>query len=810
MNTLWQDLRYAFRGMLRRPAFTLAAVLTLALGIGANTAVFSVVNAVLLRQLPFRDPGRLVVLWCGHPGAPDSPTSIPDFLDLRERSRTIEQFGALGGWNANLTGDGEPERIPSVRVSGNYFDLLGVQAVAGRALAVDDDRPGADRVVVISYGLWLRRFGGDRSVIGRPITLNGTNYTVAGVLPAGFFFPVRLAEMATPIRLDADPRRTDRADHYLRVIARVKPGIAPAQARAELSGIARDLQRENPVTNAKSSSVSVHTLQDELVGNFRRALWILLAAVAMVLLIACANLGNLLLVRAAARQKEMAIRTALGASRGRLVRQLLCESAVVALAGGLCGVGLAAWGVKTLAALVPADLPRAGEISLDGSVLGFTIALSLLAGIVFGLAPAIEVSRTDLNETLNGEARGSTGGAGRNRARNLLVISEVALSLVLLTGAGLLLRSFARLESVNPGFDSSHLLVLRISLPQSHFPDRESLARFNEALLPKILNLPGVDSAGAVNNLPLSGQIASVDFSLVDRPPARLDEVPTAEIRAITPGYLKAMRIPLVEGRLLDDHDMTASTTAVLVNRNLARQFWPGASPLGAHLNVEDIGDVEIAGVIEDVKHHSLEDPPSFDIYVPYHHITQNAVVYLATNTFWVVRTGDEPLSLAAAVRREIRSVDPDVAASTTQTMDHYLSAAVAPRRFNLILLGLFAVAALLLASTGIYAVISYSVTQRTREIGIRAALGASSRNILGMVLGQGMRLALVGVSVGLAVALLSSRVISSLLFGIGSSDPATFIGVSVLLVSVALLACYVPARRATRVDAIVAMREES
>ncbi len=812
---LWQDLRYGARMLMKQPGFAVVAALTLALGIGANTALFSLVNAVLLRQLPFEQPERLVWIWVRVTDRDRGVFSIPDFIDYRDQNQTLEQMTAFTIWGTNLTDQGDPERLQGMRISANAFETLGVEAAFGRTLLPEDDKLGSPRVVVLSYGLWQRRFGADPGLIGKTLTLNGESYAVAGVLPAHFIFPLREAELAIPLAMEADPKRKERGDHFLRVVAQLKSGVSPRQAQAEMDSIAQRLRQQYPETNAKLVGVKVVPLHDEIVGNFRLALLVLLGAVGLVLLIACSNLANLLLARASARHKEIAIRTALGATRGRIVRQLLTESLLLAVAGGGLGLLLAAWGVHLLLALSPADLPRAQEINLDGSVLGFTLAVSILAGMIFGLALALQASKVDLNQELKGASRGSGDGPAGNRVRSLLVISEVALSLVLLASAGLFIKSFQRLQGVNPGFEAKHLLAARLSLPTGRYSRPDAVAGFYERLRPRIERLPGVESVSPVSILPLSGLTPSVEFTSLEHPPSSLAEIPAAQYRMIGPGYFHTMKIPLLQGREFTERDRADAPGVVIINQTLARRFWPGGNPLGSHLKLDDSDGnpppraVEIVGVVGDVKHVGLDDEPAPGIYVPYYQIPQARMTWATNNMYWVVRTATDPMTLAAAVRREAAAVDKDVPASSIRSMEQYLAASVAPRRFNLQLLSAFAVAALILAATELYGVISYSVEQRTREIGLRMALGAQGRDVLRLVVREGMRLALIGVAVGLICALIITRLMTSLLFEVSANDPVTFAVIALSLIVVALLACYLPARKATKVDPMIALRGE-
>jgi putative ABC transport system permease protein len=814
MESFRQDVRYGLRSLRKNPGFTIVAALTLALGIGANTAIFSVVNAVLLRQLPFHEPERLVHLESRRPEGPLMPFNIPDFMDYREQSRAVEQIAAYAGASVNLTGRGEAERLQGLRVSANFFQTLGVSASAGRLLEPEDDIPGHARAAVISYGFWQRRFGGDTNLIGQPLNLNGLSYTVVGVLPRHFLIWTRDIDVVIPMVPDADPWRNNRGSvSFLFMLGRLKPGVLQAQAETELTAIALRLKQQFPEANSQKTGVMMQPLADRLVGSFRLSLWVLLGAVGAVLLIACANLANLWLVQASTRHREMAVRTALGASRTRLIRQLLTESVLIAALGGVLGLALAAWGVRVLVAMSPANLPRANEIGLDARVLLFTAFVSILAGLLSGLTPALQVSRGDLNEALREGGRGSSDSRKHGRTRNLLVAAEVALSLMLLAGAGLFLKSFMRLEAVRPGFSTDRVLALRLSLPKNRYKKPEDIFTFQEKLRPRLEGLPGVQSVGVISALPMSGVWASVDFQVVGRPAESPDKLPDAQYRAATPGYMRTMGIPLLTGRDFNEHDNAAGAQVILINEEFARRYWPNASPVGAHIKHDDSNgewhEAEIVGVVGNVKHLGLEDEASLDVYVPFEQIPQSVTFWMANNQFWLLHTATEPMSLADAARREIRGVDADVATTSTRTMEQYLATSIAPRRFNLFLLGVFAVAAVLLAAAGIFGVISFAVARRTHEIGIRMALGAQPGDVFRLIVGESLRVAGIGIAVGLAGALALTRVLTGLLFGVSATDPAVFACVAAVLGGVALFAAALPARRATRVDAIVALHYE-
>jgi putative ABC transport system permease protein len=810
---LWQDLRFGVRTMLKQPLVSAIAVLALALGIGGNTAIFSMVNAILLRQLPFRDPDRLVSVTVRRPDPGRFSFNLPDYIDYRDQNRSLEGLAAYANWSANLSDSGDPERLQGIRISADAFEMLGVEAVVGRALQPTDDTPGQQRVVVLSHGLWRRRFGADPQIVGKSLTLNGAGYIVVGVLPPQFFFPIREAELAIPLAPDADPWRDLRTStNFLRGWARLKPGVTREQAEADLSAVAQRIRQQYPVANAQKLGVTLSPLRDDVVASFRLALWVLLGAVGAVLLMTCVNLGNLALARSAARHREMVIRTALGATRRRLVQQLATESLLLAFLGGGVGLLLAWYGIDLLLALSPASLPRAAEVSVDVRVLGFTLVLSLLAAAIFGLAPAWQATRVNLNDALKESTRGGAGGTRQSRTRSLLVVSEIALSLALLVAAGVLVNSFLRLQAVNAGFDARNVLVVRLSLPRARYPDRAAATAFFDALRPALSSLPGVDSVGVVSALPLSGVSATIPFTIEGRAAAP-DEAMLADYRLVSAGYFRALRIPLLSGRDFTAHDTAGTTNVALVSQSLARRDWPDGSPLGSHMLIDDNDQgprpVEIVGVVGDVRHLGLDEEPAPHIYLPIQQTHEDAVIWLTNNQYWLLRTAVDPLTLSTAARRTIQAVDREVPATSIRTMESYLAASVAPRRFNLWLLTVFAGAALILAATGLYGVISCGVTQRRREIGIRLALGAQTGDVLRLVIGQGMAMTLGGVALGLAAALGLTRLMKSLLFGVSATDPLTFLLTASLLTVVSLLACWIPARRAMQVDPMVALREE-
>ncbi|MEW6213372.1 MAG: ABC transporter permease [Acidobacteriota bacterium] len=812
MQTLWQDLRYGLRMLAKRPGFTFIAVLTLALGIGANTAIFSAVNSVLLRPLPYKDSDRLVQIWENHRrrGVKDNSISYPNFIDWKNRSKTLE-MSAYRIWLFQLTGTSEPEALLGSFVSGDLFATLGVQPASGRAFTTEEDQPNRNKVAIISHSLWQRRFNSDSGIIGKTIQLGDESHEIVGVMPAGFDFPPsipttaklpsRHADIFVPLGLD--PAKTPRGVSSLFAVGRLKDGATLEQAQAEMDSIATSLEEEHPRTNGEKG-VNLVALHTQVVGDTRPALLILLAAVAFVLLIACANVANLLLARSLARQKEIAIRSALGASRLRVIRQLITESSIVSTLGGGAGLLIAVWGVEALKAISPDYIPRADQIQIDARVVIFTLTVSLLTGLIAGCAPALHASKTDLNEALKEGGKG-TPQSGRGHLRSLFVISEVALSLVLLIGAGLLIKSFLRIQSIDPGFRSENVLTTWILLPSSKYPKERDQAAFFEKALSSFESLPGVEAAGAVNALPMTGTDSSSSFRIEGREVS--SDSPHAQYRTVNDHYFRAMGIRIIAGREFSSTDNQSARPVAIVNESLARRYWGDENPVGKRVSVnnDDKGQPvwnEIVGVAGDVRHFGLNQEPRPELYVPYLQSPENFMIV-------ALRCATDPGLLAGAVRNEILAIDRDQSVFNTRAMEQLVEDSVSDRRFNMLLLGVFAALALSLASVGLYGVMSYSMSQRTHEIGIRSALGARRGDVIRLVVGQGMALAAVGIGAGLAAAIALTRLMSSLLFGVSVLDPAIFAGVSLMLAATAFVACYIPARRAARVDPMTALRYE-
>jgi putative ABC transport system permease protein len=806
MNTLLRDLRYGARMLVKSPGFTAVAVIALALGIGANSAIFSTVNAVLLRPLPYADPDRLVEIWEHRPiqNRERTVVSPAEFIAWREQAQSFEQIAAINYVLHNLIGNGEPEQIQSVQVSASFFPMLGVKPVAGRAFLEEEDQPDHNRVAIISYGLWQRRFGGDTDLVNQQINLDGNKFTVVGIMPREYQFP-QMVDLWEPIAFPPDARNNS-GHHFLEIFARVKPGVSIKQAQAEMTAIASSIEQAYPDRNT-GHQVRLVGLHEQIVGDSRTALLVLLGAVAFVLLIACANVANLLLARAAARHKEMAIRAALGASRWRIIRQLLAESLLLSSAGGALGLLLAWWGIDILVALSPVGTPRLDEIKLDSAVFGFTLLVSLVTGVLFGLTPALASSRPDLNEVLKEGGRGSTDGARPGRVRSLLVVFEVALTLVLMVGAGLMLKSFYRLSQVNPGFNASNLLTMEITLPSGKYPKQPQVLAFYDRLIQQVETVPEIQAAAAIDVLPLSGNNSSSTFTIEGQPPASPGERPNANRRIITPAYFRAMGMTVLEGRAFTANDTEQSTRVAIVNETMARRFWPGEDVLGKRFKMgaperNNNPWLEIVGVVATIKHASLDEEARQEMYLPN---TQSPVRGMTL----VARTATAPLDMASVLRSQVLDVDPDQPVGSVASMEQLRSRSLAPRRFSMLLLAVFAAVAVILATVGIYGVISYSVVQRTHEIGIRMALGAQTSDVLKQIVGKGMILVLIGVVIGIGAAIGLTHLISKLLYEVSPTDATTFVVISLALAGVALGACFVPARRAARVDPLIALKYE-
>jgi putative ABC transport system permease protein len=804
------DLRYGTRMLMKQPGFTLVAVITLVLGIGANTAIFSVVNAVLLRPLPYRNAGRIVAIQEINKQGKRGQITPANFVDWRNQNTVFENLAAIFTRNANLAVADEAERINLAMTSANFFDVFGAQPVHGRLFNPEDEQAGHPVIVVISHGLWQRRFGGETDIVGKAITLDGKSYTVAGIAPVGFQYPDKTDAWVPPFKLVPTISETMNVERargfgFLSAVALLKPGVSIEQAKAEMETITARLREQYPESNNNRFDrvVSLHT---HLVGDTGTILWLLLGAVGLVLLIACANVANLMLVRATSRQKEIAIRTALGATRIRIVRQLLTESLLLAVIGGAFGLLLALWGVDLLTRLLPRDFPRLADINLDFAVLGFTILVSVITGIVFGFAPAWQVSRSDVHESLKENARGTIGGA-RNRLRSLFVVAEVALSLVLLIGAGLLFRSFLRLQAVNTGFNPQQVLTIRLNPSGTNYREDPQYIAYYKQVEERIRAIPGVDTVGAINTLPLD-KGPTFGFRVEGREPLPIDKWPTANYRNVSPDYFRALTIPIVQGRAFEERDNLSAPLVVLINQAAADSYFAGENAVGKRINFGGVDNnkqpiwFEIVGVAANIRSLELQEAPTPEVY------TAEFQDAFSTMSF-VIRTSIEPESIAASVRQAVQDVDRAQPISDVRTMENVVSEAVTQPRFNLILLGIFGAIALLLSASGIYGVMAYSVSQRTHEIGIRMALGAQAGNVLKMVMTQGLRLSVVGIGIGLLASLLLTRYLASLLFGVGTTDMLTFLVVAVFLTGVALVACFVPARRASKTDPMEALRYE-
>jgi putative ABC transport system permease protein len=798
METLWQDLRYGARLLIKRPAFTLIAIITLALGIGANTAIFSVVNGVLLRPLPYPQPERLVTM--------RSNQSVLDLDDIKARSQVFSAYGGVVMQALDYTGEAEPLQVQSAMCNADLFAALGAQPVIGRVISLAEDVPGGERVVVLSYTFWQTHFGGDQSVLGKGIPLSGNSYTIIGVMSADFVMPRENPDIWASVHVANPVAAQARGVHFLRTYLRLQDGATMDQARAEMATVDQWLAATYPDQN-KDRRTILFPLQERIVGDTSQPLLILFGAVGLVLLIACANFANLLLARAASRQQEIVIRAALGARRTRLVRQMLTESVMLAVMGGAVGSVLAMWGIDLLVALKPANLPRLSAIGIDGRVLLFTLGVSIVTGIVFGFVPAWNASKINVSEALKEGGRSSTASFARLRLRSLLVVAEIALALVLLIGAGLLIRSFSLLRSVDPGFKPAGLMTMRIELPEARYKEIAKQIQFRTRLLENLNAQPGVQAA-MVSELPLGGDRLNHNFMIAGRPPVAPADTPDVETRSISRDYFQTMKMPLLSGREFTTQDRAGVPMVCAVNESFVREFFPNENPISARVRWT-FGPPDkwmtIVSVVGDIKHFGLERAEEPAIYTLYEQQDQPWKRWMSL----AIRSDVEPGLLAKLVKDQVWAVDNQLPLTNVRTMTEVMARSINAQRFYMLLLAIFAAVALLLAAVGIYGVISYSVTQRTHEIGIRMALGASTSEVLRLVLGQGLRLAVVGVGIGLGGAIALTRVMASLLYGVSATDPLTFVIISALLTAVAALACYIPASRATKVDPMIALRYE-
>jgi putative ABC transport system permease protein len=809
MDNLVQDIKYALRTAVRAPGFTVVAVVALAIGIGANTAIFTIVNAVLIERLPFRDAGRLVVVWEASARRPGRTNTVgpANFLQWRDRATSFERMAAFSEGTLNLTGSGEPEQLAVQAVTPDFFPTIGVSPLVGRVFAADEGPKGRDNVAVLSHRLWQRRFGGDPTIVGRTIQLNGEAITVVGVMPPDVHLFIskgsqtgKLAELWMPFQFTPEQRQP--RGRYLTAIARLKPAVPLATAQTEMRAIASALAAEWPEFDT-GWTVKLVPLRDELSGDLRPALAVLSGAVAIVLLIACANVANLLLARGAVRAREIAIRTALGAARRRVVRQLLTESLVLGMVGGLAGLFVARWGLDFLVALSPVDLNQLGDLHLSYPVLGFTALVSMATAAICGFAPAIEGSRGDVQETLKDGARQAGSSVRARRLRHGFVVAEIALAVVLLVGAGLFLRSFAALRSLNPGFDARNVLTMRVSLPFAKYGQPEQRLRFFREAVARITAVPGVQRAGAVSFLPFAALGAATNFTIEGRPEPLPGQSPVTDVRVCDNGFFATLGIPLVHGRLFTDREMQTTSNVVVINEALARQYFPGEDPIGKSLTIamfDPIVPTAIVGVVGDAHYADLTTAPRAMVYWPHPQLAYGSMTL-------AIRTAQAPMSVASAAEHAIQTLDKDQPVSDVRTMDQWIGTSLAQTRFSTTLLSIFAGVALLLAAIGIYGVMSYAVSQRTSEIGIRLALGAEERDILRLIVGQALRLAAAGLAIGVLLALALGGTITSLLYGTSGADAATFIAVVACLGGVALAAGYLPARRASRIAPVEALR---
>jgi putative ABC transport system permease protein len=812
METFLRDLRYSVRMLVKSPGFTAVAILSIAIGIGANTTVFSVINAVLLKSVPYKDPSSLVLVWGDSREESNlrkhNQVSATDIADVRAQASVFEDVATFTGWFPIMSGEGEAERVPAIQVGDGFFKIMKGTPMLGRVFTPEEQVDGKDFVVVLSHGLWQRRFGGDPNVVGKSVSLNGRTYKIVGVmapefrpLPASLVAPE--GQFYRPVAENYDDAERD--SRHLRAIARLKPGVTIEQAQTEISVIAQRLEQGHPLTN-KGYGVAVVSITDEITGGIRSTLLMIFGAVIFVLLVACANVANLLLARATVRHKEITIRSAIGAGRFQLVRQLLTESLLLAVLGGALGLLIATWGTSVVAAAGSKINPMFQDIHLDMRCLGFTVGISILTGLIFGLAPALQVSKPNLSESLKEAGRGSGPAANRNRLRSALVISEIAMTLVLLVCAGLLIRTVVRLRNVDTGFNAKNILAMNIGLSAIKYPKPEDVISFNKQIVERIAALPGVKAAGTTSVLPLSDNFDGRGLAVEDHPKPRGEEI-SVDLYVTTPGYLQAMEIPLVKGRPITEQDTKDSVNIALINQTMAGRLWPNSDPLGKRIKFPGSEKRPqpwrtIVGVVADVSQYALDKSAPMQIYLPH---TQFPTSFNSI----VVKTMNDPTSAIGAIRREILAVDKDQAVFNVTTLEQLMGDSIRIRKFFMLLLLAFAALALILAAVGIYGVMSYVASQRTYEIGIRMALGAQTRDVLKLIIGNGMTLALIGVAAGLAGAFALTRLMAGLLFGVTATDTTTFISVSVGLILVALLACYIPARRATKIDPLVALRYE-
>ncbi len=812
MSNFLGDIRYGIRVLAKSPGFTIFAVGVLAIGIAATTAIFSVADAILVRPLPYHDAARLVMVWedASSYGFPKDTPAPGNFADWKARNQVFEDMAAVSSNESfNLTGSGNPEELLGRGVTANLFSLLGASSVIGRDFRPEDDVPGASRVAILGQGLWVRRFGAERQIVGKEIWLDGEKFTVVGVMPQGFQFPDRESELWIPIRFTKQ-QLANHGSHFLEVVARLKPGVSLEKANANLATIAKELEREHPDDNQKVGAVAV-PLRREFAGNTRDAVLVLLGAVCFVLLIACANVANLLLARAAGRRRELAMRLTLGASRGRIIRQMLTESVLLSVLAGAGGVLLASFGTQLLARLIPAGIAPLQGAGVDGRVLAFAFGLSVITGILFGIVPAFRVSQIDLVTSLKQGGGQSGVGSGGRILRDALVISEVALAIVLLAGAALMIRSFEALYHNDPGFRADHVLAMRTSLPVPKYADFSRRTSFYDQVLTRVGGLPGVVSAGYTTWVPLTNEGGASSVRLEGRPDPAPGHELIPNVRLISFGYIRALGMKLIDGRLLDERDGTDTQPVALINQTMARNYWPSENPIGKRFHKGDDPNrpwITVVGIVGDVHQVALDRPARPEMYMSY--LQQSSFEpNLYNPQYLTVRTAGDPMQMAETIRQQIWAVDKEQAVANVMPLEELVDDKLAPRKMQTSLLGGFAALALLLATLGIYAVLSFAVTQRTQEIGVRAALGAEPADILRMVLSQGMKLFVVGAAIGLAAAFALSQALVHLLYGVSATDPLSFAGVTALLAGVTMLACYIPARRAMRVDPLVALRYE-